>query len=176
MGTSKAFPLPPVVRSVLMETLVERLPHFRDSVTGEIHDKALTRAIIAAVDGKHPDIARQGRAEAWSVAVYQLVREYVRTSKSHYAIHDQEHHAAERRVKSRQRRMVTFRDHTGQMVTKDRAYLRKDELPLVRIAYERLRTGADDVIAWVDAVWEQMHLRGLGDDAIVADVLEDEAA
>lgn len=162
----KAFALSRVVRSVILEITESRLPSFRDPITGEISDKALTLAVIADMDTSHRGIAKQGRREAWAASVYQIVRWYMRNSKTAYAVHDREHRVA----RSRQRRMVTFRTSAGVMVTKDRLSVRKDEIPFVRAAYVQIGVGAADVIAWLDAVWEQMELAGLGDDALIGAV------
>lgn len=176
----KAFALSRVVRSVILEITQDRLPAFRDPLTGEISDKALTLAVVAEMDAKHRDIAKQGRREAWAASVYQIVRWYMRNSKTAYAVHDREHRAAEQGRKSRQRRMVTFRTQAGVVMTKDRLSVRKDEIPFVRAAYERIGVAAADVIAWLDAVWEQMELAGLGDDAligaVVSEAIDEEAA
>jgi hypothetical protein len=169
---SKPPSLSPVVRSTVLETVAERLPRFRDATTGVIEDRALTVAVIAALDTECPDIARLGRTDAWAVAVYELVRYFERTSTSRYAVHSREHKAGARRAKARQRTIVTFRSASGEIVKKDRAFLLKREVLLVREQYARIGAAAGDVVTWCDAVWEQMDLRGLSDDAMVSEVLD----
>ncbi|MCA9876802.1 MAG: hypothetical protein KC442_03440 [Thermomicrobiales bacterium] len=173
--TTKPPSLSPVVRSVILETIEERLPRFRDPITGVIDDRALTVAVLAKVE-ESVDIAKMGKAEAWAVAVYELVRYYERTSKAHYAVHSQEARGVPRRAKASQRRIVTFRDASGAIVKKERDFLLVQEIPLVREQYARIRSGADDVVAWCDAVYEQARLLGLAGDTMVSAVLEIEEA
>lgn len=168
----KAFALPDVVRSVVLETTVRLLPEHRDSETGVIRDKDLTLAVLKDMDQKQRAIARRGRGEAWAVSVYGLVREHIRLKRGTFVPDGQDGPVnGNGRVRVTQRQMVTFTNHAGVRVTKDRPFVRKDELPLVRIYAERMRSGADAIIDWVDAVERQMTLRGLGDDALVREVL-----
>ncbi len=162
----------PVVRSLILETTRGLLPDHRDAVTGEIADKALAAAVVKALDTDAPDIARTGRAEAWGVGVYQAVREHLRLSMGRFEVHHRDHRDAENRVRARQRLFVTFRDRAGELVNKERSKLRMDEIPLVRAAYERIAAGANEVVIWCDAVWEQMDLLGLGDGDLVERVVD----
>lgn len=172
--TAKAFPLSPVVRSAILESTARLIKTHRDPVTGEIFDKALTTAVIADLAaraeqaGSEENIARLGKFEAWPYAVYHIVREHIRTSKKPFETHSREHKAA---TASRQRLLVTFRDATGQIVTKDRRYLRKDELPIVWTQYERLGRGHFDVAEWCRSVWQQMEMQGLADADLVGKVV-----
>lgn len=171
-----SFELPPVCRQVIAELFEELTPDYRDAV-GVIDCPKLTLAIMSEMEAHAPEVSELVRRHAHSVAVYQSVRHLIRTSKGSYVVHHREAVEPKIEARRRQRRMVTYwSPSVGGYVTKDRLKLSKADLQFVIADYSKRRTGIDDVLNWCRATWEQMDLLGLGDDALVEQVVTEEAA
>lgn len=169
MGT---FRIPVQCQQKIRELASVNLCECRD-VTGKIDTEKLKVLVGASLRARYPDDAKLVQQHGYSVSIAQTVEEYIRSSKEAYPIHHREQEVFEQaqRVRARQRRIVSYTDAAGLIVHKERRFLSKAELLKVVAHYEAIRQGAQDVIDWCQAAWEQMDLMGLGDEAIVGDVL-----
>lgn len=166
------FRIPVQCQQKIRELASAKLCECRDAV-GKIDTEKLKLLVGSALRVKYPDDAKLVQQHGFNVAIHETVEEYIRSSKEAYPIHHREQVEFERaqRVRARQRRIVSYTDAAGLIVHKERRFLSKAELLKVVAHYEAIRQGAQDVIDWCRAAWEQMDLMGLGDDAIVGDVL-----
>lgn len=168
------FRLPVECQQVIAELAARIVEDCRDAV-GKIDLDLLRHRVGDALRDEFPDVARQVRKHGYDVAIAQKVDEHIRQSKAAYAIHHrvQEGFERDQRVRARQRRYVSYLDAAGMLVHKERRFLTKAELLKVVDYYDRMKQGAQDVIDWCRAAWEQMDLMGLDDEAIVGDVIDE---
>lgn len=170
MGT---FRIPVQCQQKIRELANAKMCECRDAV-GKIDTEKLKLLVGSALRTTYPVDAKLVQQHGYNVTIAQTVEEYIRNSKEAFPIHhrDQEEFEQAQRVRARQRRIVSYADAAGLIVHKERRFLTKAELLKVVAHYEAIRQGAQDVIDWCQAAWEQMDLMGLGDEAIVGDVLE----
>jgi hypothetical protein len=173
------FALPPVVRQVTAELFHRLLPTYRDAV-GEIDMDGLTLGIRQAMDAECPEVAALLDRHAGMFALHETVESIKRASQARYVAQCRENDAGGRELrriaKKQQRTLVSFRNAAGRLVTKYRLDLTKAELLIVRETYAKGATAMADVVTWCDAVYTQMDLLGLGDDAMVREVVQEEDA
>ncbi len=171
-----SFELPGQCRQILAEKIEDVLPACRDEL-GVIDTQELTLGVMEAMDREEPAMADWTRRESYAWAIHQQVRYFIRMSKSAFVVHHNDQVEPEREAKSRQRRMVTFRNDSGAIVTKDRLQVTKAEIPMVIREYQGRVAANASVLEWFKQVYNQMELLGLGDDALVGSVVDvDEAA
>ncbi len=173
-ANSRSFELPRQCRQVVFEKVERVLPGCRDAL-GVIDTEGLTLGVMAAMDDEDPAMAEWTRRESYAWSIHELVRYYIRTSKSSYVVQHlgqvEPEREAKKRTRDRQRRMVTFRNDAGEIVTKDRLTVTKAEVPMVIRDYRAREEANRDVVRWFADVFAQMELLGLGDNALVGDVV-----
>lgn len=173
------YEIPKACKQAIAECFEAVLPDARDAI-GKIDTDTLTLLVMSRFNREHPELAAEMAKAAFGYAINAHVHYLIRNSKAPFVEHHRQavdtERSFKRTAKERQRRIVSFRDHTGLVVFKDRMQLTKSELPLVANYYRRQEASAHDVVVWCEETYEQMNLLKLGDDAVVGDVLTEEAA